>query len=270
MNINIPDKFYKLFVLIGILLVGYSYYQMDREERIYFEKIDGYNKVQDSLAIAVFIRNYKLNEIKRKADRISETYCVDNPLVEMDSILKFSKKLNGTKEELLVSDSIDVLWENFQVHKFKIELLKKREEIESKQLEDAKKLKSSYFKIYKVLQESGFYLLFIGMFLWVIDQPWINAKSKESKKQFEKIYSFCQSCGMKFSPIRAYGTEKNKDSNYSFCKNCFKDGKFTNKELTHEEVITSARETTKHKNWFYRKLLGNRLSKLERWKQNEY
>lgn len=270
MNINIPDKIYKFFVLAGVFLAAYSFYQIDKEETKYSKKIERYNDIVDSLTIAIFTRNYELNEIGKKADLLSKRYCVENPIIQKDSTLQFTRKHNGTKQELLVNDSISALWEKHGRYKFKIKLLEKRGELASKHIDSAKTLKDDSTFSYKSLFNSGLLLLSLGLFLWLIDQPWRFLTTKKQKKQFDKIYTYCQSCGKKFSSILKYGSNKNKDKNYSFCEKCFKNGEFKNKVLTKEDVMIDAKEKTKHKNWFYRKLLENRLSKLERWKENEY
>ena len=48
---------------------------------------------------------------------------------------------------------------------------------------------------------------------------------------------FCQSCGMPMNKPEDYGTEKDGSSSKDYCHYCYKDGEFTNKDLTIEEVI---------------------------------
>ena len=47
---------------------------------------------------------------------------------------------------------------------------------------------------------------------------------------------FCQSCSMPIDDINDRGTEKDKSKSSEYCKYCYKDGAFTEPEMTFEEM----------------------------------
>ncbi|MDO6602794.1 zinc ribbon domain-containing protein [Arenibacter palladensis] len=265
MNISIPDRLYKFLALIGLFLIGYSFYYMDFAEQKYFSEIDKHREIRDSVLLAQMQIDNEKDDLIRISDFLSTKYSVENPLLISDSTLVFSRVLNGPKNNLIVSDSIETLWKSYKKHKFQLNLLTKKLTFSQKYLDEEENLKKNYFSNYIEIRDIGFTLLFLGVLMWVMDIPSIN-REKNIIKQKEKLYSFCQSCGLEFNSMLKYGTNKNKSDNYAFCKDCFRKGKFTNPNLTKEEFITNSLNIKKNKNWLSKKILKSRLSRLERWR----
>ena len=114
----------------------------------------------------------------------------------------------------------------------------------------------------------GFGFLTIGVFIWLLDE--IQEENRRLLVKVEdRLYRFCQSCGMKFTSVRKYGTNKDKSNSNAFCEDCYKKGKFTNPELTVEQVIQNSKLHFKG-NYFKKYLLKDRLRKLERFNINKY
>ncbi len=269
MNINIPDKLYKLLTLIGLILIGYSFYNTEFIEQKYFSEIDKHREVRDSLLLSEMILKNEKQTLIGISESLSKKYSVENPISYSDSTVSFNRILNGPKNDLIVSDSLNNLWKGYLTNSFKLDLISKKLEFSIKYLEEEENLKKAYFDNYDEIRNFGFFILFLGILLWTADIPSQQNKNKPTKQE-EKIYANCQSCGKKFTSILKYGTNKNKTKNYAFCKNCFESGKFTNPDLTKDEFLNKTMESVKNKNWFYRRILKNKLDELERWSDNKY
>jgi len=57
---------------------------------------------------------------------------------------------------------------------------------------------------------------------------------------------FCQSCGIPFDNETDIGTNADGSANSSYCKFCFSKGKFTEPDLTMEQMIDKVVELMKH------------------------
>ena len=269
MNINIPDKVYKLFVLLGLILIGYSSYYDDSVEKNYFLKIDQFNVLKDSAKFESFIIDNEVKELIKFSENISVKYGIKNPVSNNDSTIYFTRTLSGEKIEVLVSDTINSHWLIYLNRKFKLELLSKKIDTFSERLNDEERLKNQYFEYYSNLRITGIILFSIGILLWFVDTPHPLEKDK-LVNQNEKLYPYCQSCGKEFSSVRNYGSDKEGGHNFAFCSECFTGGGFTNPELTKEEFLKDALKSIKNKNWFSRKTLAMRFENLERWNKNKY
>ena len=79
----------------------------------------------------------------------------------------------------------------------------------------------------------------------------------------------CQSCGMPLNKAGDCGTEKNGDLSQTYCKYCYKDGEFTNPNMTmagmkSEVRMEMARQNIPH--GIVEKAI-NALPNLKRWKK---
>ncbi len=88
---------------------------------------------------------------------------------------------------------------------------------------------------------------------------------------YAALADICQSCGMPMTKPSEYGTEKDGRKSQKYCTYCYQNGRFT-KDCTMEEMIDT---NIKYAPEIYkdpdasRKLLGEYLPTLERWKQNK-
>jgi hypothetical protein len=267
MNIDIPDKLYKLFALIGILLIGYSFYHTEIVEQNYFSEIDRNRALKDSL----FLNKMRLDHLSEKivdiSHNLSKKYQVENPIKKSDSSITFNRVLSGPSERINVSDSINKLWMEYKSQNFKNTLLEQKIEFSDKYLDEEENLKKTSIELYQSIYELGSILLLAGIVLWFIDNgtPFPSTKTK----QHERVYQFCQSCGKRFNSMLKYGTNKDKSLNYGFCHKCYKKGKFTSPNLTKEEFLKQQKALIKEKSWITRKILMLRFINLERW-DNDY
>ncbi len=79
----------------------------------------------------------------------------------------------------------------------------------------------------------------------------------------------CQSCGMPLKNQDQKGTEKDESKSEKYCINCYKNGEFTWKDATVDQMqIFCMGILTKEKHWptFLARMATNGIPKLERWK----
>ncbi|WP_035745134.1 zinc ribbon domain-containing protein [Flavobacterium suncheonense] len=266
MNINIPDKISKFLVLIGILLLTYGIYRGDQNDQKYFEKIDLYNQWHDSVSINELKTDNYLNNLKSVSEDLAIKYNIKNPIYSTDSTTHFNRLLNGEKNAVLVSDSINKMWETYVQLKFKNKLYHKKADMLDKNLEAEKKFKQDSQGIFINIIVLGFCFLMLGLFLWFIDEH----DTKTGVKQSDSIYKWCQSCGKSFSSIRINGLNKDGQANLAFCNCCYDNGEFTKPQLTKEDFLNEALIELKSKPWLVRKLLAVRLNNLDRWNPDKY
>jgi hypothetical protein len=269
MNINIPDKIFKFFVLIGLILIGFSFYDNDSSEKNYFSKIDKYNEIKDSSLICKLVVNDKLENIKRISKNLSTKYNVENPImISKDSTFRFIRTLSGNEQKVIVSDSIDKLWENLRSFEFRDKVMDQKLESFSTILASEKELNATYHKFNKQLEIFGWIFFMLGLLMWVIDEP--HVKKSNLEKLNEKIYPYCQSCGKSFTSVRKYGKEMEGTDNLAFCFECYYQGTFIDNEITKEEFLEKANFEIKNMNYFAKKILKSRFNNLDRWNKNKY
>lgn len=67
MNVTIPDKIYKLLILIGMILVGYSEYnyqfKSNEIDKVFHEMLT----LSDTLALAIILEKYEVDFSKLRA-----------------------------------------------------------------------------------------------------------------------------------------------------------------------------------------------------------
>jgi len=83
---------------------------------------------------------------------------------------------------------------------------------------------------------------------------------------------FCQSCGMPISKEEDFGTNKDGSLNNEFCVYCYKDGAYTNSDITMEETleiglkgIDENPDMNKFMKFLIKKMYPAQLKKLKRW-----
>jgi len=271
MNIpNVPDNLHKFLLLGGVLLLIYVQLESNKLTDVFNSKVDSFNLTKDSLNIKIKRNEYQLEKIRKKASLLAKKYGIENPIELKDSLAIFTYTLQGSKQELAVSDSISRLWERYNDDKFEIEIAEDKLLILNRQMfdnQDEYDQKESILNAFAVL---GLILLFSGLWKWQKQQNINDALLKREIHDNGKIYPYCQSCGKNFSAIRVNGKNKDKTINNAFCKSCFDDGKFKEKLTLEEFEERKKTEIKKQKGWINKRVLKNRLDGLERWKENEY
>ncbi|QCR31024.1 zinc ribbon domain-containing protein [Lysinibacillus sp. SGAir0095] len=83
-----------------------------------------------------------------------------------------------------------------------------------------------------------------------------------------KEYKKCQSCAMPLKKTEARGTEKNLSKSAMYCKHCYQEGEFTQKDMSVEEMKQFVKATCIEMGLpkFLAGMYVKNLHKLERWK----
>lgn len=87
----------------------------------------------------------------------------------------------------------------------------------------------------------------------------------------EKEMIFCQSCSMPLKKEEQFGTNRDRSKNREYCVYCYKDGEFTNPELTMEEMIDRCSEVMADRGDISleeaKAILNASIPKLKRWRK---
>ena len=87
----------------------------------------------------------------------------------------------------------------------------------------------------------------------------------------EKTYKACQSCGMPFrNDSKGGGSNADGTLNKMYCSHCYEKGKFTQPEITAEQMQSFVKEKLRgmggiHK--FFAGFFSSGIQRLERWKK---
>ncbi len=81
-------------------------------------------------------------------------------------------------------------------------------------------------------------------------------------------YKKCQSCAMPMKKAENRGTEKNLEKSTMYCKHCYVEGEFLQKDITVEDMKKFVKEKCIEMGFpkLFSTLFVRNLHKLERWK----
>jgi len=260
MNLSLPDKFYKLYILFGISLMIYGY----NNYLSYKEKSESsLLKVRDEMQ-HVFELNFEkkisLNNLMRFSKTLAFQMNLKNPIVLVDSVPTYkdfkiatefeksfdSKIKNELEDYISESQKIDIA-----IYRLDLNVGNLKQDIDENQNNSINSL---------VLSFIGLIFITLGAYEWMLE-------TSLEKKQNDKIYDRCQSCGKKFSVIRLYGTNLDRSLNYGLCRECYENGVFIALNFTQSEYKEYVEELIKN-NIFWEKIrLRSFYLNLERWKE---
>ncbi len=237
MNINLPDRLYKLLVLIGIAFISYSFYEIDLRSKNYDQEFRTNLDLLDAATQAASGFTMQINDAKSELDKFRNSpAATDSIFAAEKQYANLVSQRDFTREKLKhLIDSRDHAYQMYQTKK----------------------------NLFKFLLVAGTFIFIIGLVAWVNDE---NKTTKIIIRQEEKLYEFCQSCGKKFSAVRVNGSHADGSTNNAFCKECYDEGQFTNPALTQSEVLNVARDGMQNMNWYNKRLIVSRIRNLERWK----
>lgn len=268
MNLTVPDKLHKFLVLIGSILVAFIYFQKENVYKEYENRIDSNNRFIDSIEVQIKKLEFESKEMVKYANSLSLKHNVENPLKQDKKLnLEFSRVLKGSESEVMVSDSIQKYWNKYGKNEAETSLLIEKSKIIDERLNEEREYKNDKIENLNSYENIGMFFLVIGLLMWIFIEFPVNNEEIEhySKKIEDRTYRECQSCGNRFTSLRKYGKEITGENNYAFCSSCYENGKFTNEELTFEDVVNDIKKKIKKKDWIERTIILNRIKKLERW-----
>lgn len=273
MNIpNLPDSLHKSLFIIGLICIGFSYYEYDQNNI----KIDNELSIVNNMLEDIYFQKIKVKDLEfefqitcleeaHKLGLVMEDFCKN----DKDGELEFYRLLSGTEEELRVSDSLNRIWHKIEVErKARDNLITKQEfAVDNFRDNEDRILERNDFNF--GLGIFGAVLALIGIARWwniqTIQDKIISLKLPEKRK-----YVYCQSCSRNFSFQVLFGTKADGSKSDLFCSDCYDKGVFTSyidiESLNEKKKQLLANSKSK----FEKKRIENRFKNLRRWTINDY
>lgn len=266
MNIQVPDSFHKFLIVSGLGLLIFFFIKVDNSDTKLIEFANRKNILIDSTKIFELKVSAAKESLIDYSNEISQKFEVKNPLVfEKDSSLTFKKTYKGSAIQEKSTDLINERWQKFRNINQTLSLLNTKTSLFDETSKIEYDLLQKQNKGYQTLAILGAILLAIGLVIWIIIELEFFFKTKNES---QKIYSRCQSCYKKFSPIRKYSSNGDSSINYAFCTECHHNGVFTSKYTSIEDVfleIENSEVSNKRKS-----NIKKNIKYLFRWKNQEY
>jgi|GEM_PF-3434639 len=266
MGITLPDSIGKTLLIIGIIIIAYAYPKQVEIKNKHYNFINTTKKEYDKISSDLIKDTLDLKIITLKIKEFSKTHNIENVIqYSTDSIatvnpILYKEDYNTTSLISNICEKLNNLKSKIKVSKFQHSVLEKNIELRTKQH------KSSHADFGFIMGIIGAIFIGLGVLRWGYEHHVLN---KQKIKEYDKFYSFCQSCAKNFSPIRKYGTNEDLSLSNSFCIECYQKGEFT-KDITFEEFFESTKKYLNNKNSFDKRNLKIRFDNLKRWKKDEY
>lgn len=96
----------------------------------------------------------------------------------------------------------------------------------------------------------------------------LYGKMKKRGWDIVKKFNKCQSCAMPLKKAEDRGTEKNSEESIMYCKHCYQQGEFTQKDITKDEMKLFVKNKCIEMGVpaFLSGMFVRNIHKLERWK----
>jgi hypothetical protein len=228
MNIpNIPDNLHKTLFIIGLFCIGFSYYKYDQNiislesdaEKIINLSNDSHFQKNKVVELEYEFKNLCKEESLKLG---LENFCGNGKSGE----LEFYRILDGTKEQIRISDSLSVIWSKILHERNIRDNLIDKVEFALEDLKFAIEATNESNEFNIAFGIFGCLILFIGLGRWwkiqnIQDQILISQIPKQN------IYKHCQSCARNFSFRVNHGTKSDDTESELFCSDCYLKGEFT-------------------------------------------
>lgn len=251
------DKSYKFLVYIGIAMIIYGYITIEAQSDT---KKEHRIKYQSKVKYVELEHNNLVRDINEELDVFFLQYSIPRPINDIDSIINILNMIANKKPNNIIQSYLDTSYcVKEKIEKLfirKIELGKLIELIDEKSLHGG------------VLLLVGYFLLVIGLYTWISRETIEKNLLKRKSLDLPTFSDKCQSCGKRFDSMVHYGTETLSKKNYHFCSECYRNGYFTEPNMTLNGMkIKIKREFIKKKKsrWVIYRYL-QQISNLERWK----
>lgn len=265
--INIPDNVYKIFVGIGLVGLAFGYLSLEGNKKRYEDYYQEFSLQRDGMNEKIGQLNVDRTRHQKMSARLSKKYNLPDPLNAKDSAAIFTD-LTGDPLIRQVKDSLFSLYLNYEAGNRLLAIQQRTLARQREYLADARQVHDSSLFRLKAIMIAGGVMFFVGL------MGLINQESDEDRLKYfqpngqKKYYERCQSCARKFSPVITCGTNEDNTYNSAFCRFCFDKGRFTEPELSKEELWKRVKgEMKKVKGLRVNKRM---LGKLARWKSNLY
>jgi len=270
MNIpNLPDNFYKILAALGLLIIGYCFFEVQKSDLIFDNHIRELKAARDSAAVKKFTFANKKSQLLRKADRLAKQYNIPNPIVAKDTTYALSYTYSTSNSKQLDND-VSELYENIIEVNLEERLQMVIYDIKIDEASSAADNNNDDSIVFFIFGFIGFVLLVFGLSYLSWQQKINDTLLLNQVEDKTKPYNYCQSCGKLFSAVRAHGKNKTGELNLAFCNECFTDGSYSEPNLTFEEFLKRVQPDLNKQSKSDKKALLKRFNDLERWKTDEY
>lgn len=263
--IHIPDNIYKIIIAIGLIALAFGYLALEENKKKYNESTRELQLQRDAVKETIGNLNVSKTKYYKMADRLSKKYELPNPLQAKDTAAVAALLSGGGAP---VNDSLFSLYLLHQEETGLLNIQQRKLTVLRTYLQEASDEHDSNLFRLKLIGYAGLIFFFIGL-MGLTEQ-----ESDEDRLKYyhpngqKKYYDRCQSCAKKFSAMITCGTQEDGSYNSAFCHACFDKGKFTEPELTKEEMWKRVKAATRNvKGLSVRKRM---IDKLDRWKANLY
>lgn len=267
---QIPDNIYKLLIVVGFFMFGYSYLESQKEYSKHEKLYDEYSFLSDSIENFRNNLDYQRKQLVEEADALSSRNGYKSPIKETDTTIMFTRIISGNPMEMAVNDKIRELYNSYKkqtfMYKRGIISLEKKGQTYLDALADYKEI--------SLLQKScgvlGAILAFVG-FMGLVNLHDLNSAKHKHDLKLSMGHVRCQSCARKFTSLIKYGSEADETLNKSYCQSCYQKGSFIERDLTAEEAYNKAIfNYGTNKNWLKKKNFKSMFFNLDRWNKNLY
>lgn len=257
MNIpSIPDNVNKILIFFGIALILYSFNKFETSKSEFKNRLNILDSKIDSIEIVYNLLDKKTNDKQLKINHLFNK-------LKKDTLNK-NEFQNIKNEIIIINQSL-----NNEINNMLNLLNIQQITIKNKEKEIKEHRNDDIFNL--------FFIFLIGLLFTYqgINDLTVHQKIQDKilKSQiYEKpfYYDNCQSCGKKFNSIVHYSKNADGTINYSFCKECYSLGAFTEPNLNLATYINRIESTEYYKNISYIKKMNIKIKikQLDRWNED--
>ncbi len=272
--LNLPspptDNLYKFISIFGLVVSVVAFIYVETKSFENTQEIYQLNSEKRQLLIEKSKLERKKYALKQRLSDFDKKANSKSPSVMNDTVIVWTKVISGPKDLVDESTSISQLIEELRIAE--LDYLKKETEIEDKQsVIDLKTSKNEkIFEWIDILLPFGVFLTVIGFLLWYNkSQKYQDIILKEQFIQANRN-EHCQSCGIPLNRDLVYASKTESEKKTSkYCSHCFKDGQFTEPDLTINKMKIAIEKRCKELGFskLQTYVWKNDLENLDRWRK---
>jgi hypothetical protein len=269
---NLPDNFHKIIVTIGIIISSIVAFKMTESDDESNKRWLSRSELVDSLSIAKQKANFIEEDLMDYDTFIAKKLSIDPQISVRDSgnTLTFHYTISGDSVKVEARDSLMPMWRQWiEAHRtidVKDKMIDMFDET-TKEIDKDDTMKAVSYILYLFL---GIGLTGWGLFNLKNQQHFEQYILKRQNLHLPEYFNRCQSCAKNFSSTLGYGTEVNGSTNYAFCVDCYKTGKYTEPQLEFTEQLKRTQEEIRELSKKRQSEIIDALAFCERWKKDKY
>lgn len=182
MGFNVPDKLYKLFIVIGVLLVYITKNEISIIKESKFKKDVELFSYEDTLRLLNIQLEFDKDELFQKASDYSLLNETENPIKIVDSLIEFKYVLKGPDNLIKTQLMLKNQWDAYNKTKQKITFFEVKKINFKKQLQKFSEYYENNIKTQRFFLWTGALLFIFGVFSWLNDDIKNDTKKIKPKK----------------------------------------------------------------------------------------